>query len=493
MNRESGNAGDGLAALLGRLAGRRVVVLGDAMLDHLVGGDVARLSPEAPVPVLAVRRTQSALGGAANVARNVASLGGQAVLVSVIGDDAAGRMLAECVQREIGTDSALMVDRGRRTTEKTRFVAGAQHLLRVDAEDAHPLPDTVAAALLERLDAALSRADVLVLSDYAKGVLIPAVIRGACALARRCGVAVLADPKPATLALYAGVDLITPNVAEAAAVTGLPINSDAEVEAAARALARLTGGAAVVLTRGAAGMTVLDRSGRATHLPTEAREVYDVSGAGDTVVAVLALAGDDDLVVAARLANQAAGLAVSRVGTTAVGANALRRALAPRSATGGRVMGLAEAAAAAEDWRDEGARVVLTNGCFDLLHPGHLHLIAQARARGDRLVVAVNDDASVRRLKGPARPVQPEADRARLLAGLAGVDAVVLFPEDTPLAVVEAIRPDILVKGADYRLEAVVGGDLVRARGGDVVLVPLLEGFSTTATLGRLAGRTGPA
>ncbi|KMO42905.1 hypothetical protein VQ03_09855 [Methylobacterium tarhaniae] len=491
--RVTDQSGGGLAGLLGRLAGRRVVVLGDAMLDHLVGGEVARLSPEAPVPVLALRRTVSALGGAANVARNAASLGGRAVLVSVVGDDAAGRLLAERAAREIGPDCALVVDRGRRTTEKTRFVAGAQHLLRVDAEDVHPMPETVAAALLGRLGTALARADALVLSDYAKGVLSPAVIREACALARRRGAMVVADPKPATLALYAGVDLITPNAAEAAAVTGLAVGSDAEVEAAARALGRLTGGAAVVLTRGAAGMTVLDRSGRATHLPTEAREVYDVSGAGDTVVAVLALAGGDDLVAAARLANRAAGLAVARVGTTAVGADALRLALAPPPAAGGQVMTLTEAAAAAEDWRGQGARVVLTNGCFDLLHPGHLHLVAQARARGDRLIVAVNDDASVRRLKGPSRPVQPIGDRARLLAGLAGVDAVVPFSEDTPLAVVEAIRPDILVKGADYRLEAVVGGDLVRARGGEVVLVPLLDGFSTTATLGRLAGRTGPA
>ncbi|UHC19532.1 D-glycero-beta-D-manno-heptose 1-phosphate adenylyltransferase [Methylobacterium currus] len=482
----------GIAGLLGRLAGRHVVVLGDAMLDHLVGGDVARLSPEAPVPVLALRRTVSALGGAANVARNAVSLGGRATLVSVVGDDAAGRTLAERAQREIGPDSALVIDPTRRTTEKTRFVAGAQHLLRVDAEDVHPVPETVATALLGRLDSALRRADALVLSDYAKGVLSPAVIRAACALARRRGVAIVADPKPATLALYAGIDVIAPNAAEAAAVTGLPVGSDAEVEAAARALERLTGGA-VVLTRGAHGMTVLDRSGRATHLPTEAREVYDVSGAGDTVVAVLALAASDDLVLAARLANRAAGLAVARVGTTAVGAESLRQALAPTAAAGGRVMSLAEAAAAAAEWRGRGARVVLTNGCFDLLHPGHLHLITQARARGDRLIVAVNDDASVRRLKGPARPVQPEADRARLLAGLTGIDAVVLFPEDTPLAVIEAIRPDILVKGADYRLDAVIGGDLVRSRGGAVVLVPLLDGHSTTATLGRLADRTGAA
>lgn len=481
-------------------AGREVVVLGDVMLDRTVVGVVRRVSPEAPVPVLEAASGSATLGGAGNVARNVAHLGGRATLLGVLGADPAADEVRRLAEREAGLSALLLSDPTRRTTQKTRFVANGQHLLRVDAEDVYPLAGALAAALLDRLRAVLPRSGALVLSDYAKGVLTSpgaptsATVGAAIALAREAGVPVIADPKSSAVALFAGADVLAPNAIEAERATGIDAIGDEGARVAARALSAMAGGATIVMTRGARGSTVLAPPGDVAHLPTRAREVFDVSGAGDTLVAVLALSQGQPILDAARLANVAAGLAVGRVGTAAVALDELLAALDEDAADAGRpkIVGAARAAAIAGEWCRRAERVVMTNGCFDLLHPGHLHLLREARRAGDRLVVAVNSDASVRRLKGRDRPVQDERTRARVLAALEATDLVVLFDGDTPAPEIEAIRPDVLAKGAEYRVEEIAGAASVTAAGGRILLVPRLEGFSTTGLVDALRpGRAG--
>jgi D-beta-D-heptose 7-phosphate kinase / D-beta-D-heptose 1-phosphate adenosyltransferase len=464
-----------------------VTVLGDVMLDRYVFGDVLRVSREAPIPILRFQRADYMLGGAGNVARNVAHMGGKVTLIGVVGEDATGKALAEAAAREPGLTASLAGDASRRTTLKTRFVAQGQQLLRVDEEAVEAIDSTLSKNLRARVEAALGDAQALVLSDYAKGVLTEESISSAVSAARARGAIVVVDPKSRDLRRYAGATVITPNALEAAQATGIDCEDDESATRAAHAIAATTGCPCVVITRGAQGMTVLSDAqgaGRVVHLPTEVRQVYDVSGAGDTVVAALALTLTVGAPIerAAHIANLAAGIAVGKVGTAAVEAAELRRAINASSvlANDAKVVDLETAAGIARSWRLEGMRVILTNGCFDLLHPGHVGLLQKAKALGDKLVVAINSDDSVRRLKGACRPVQNEAARAVVMASIAPVDLVVIFPEDTPVNVIEAIRPDVLVKGADYTIEQVTGSDLVEAYGGRIVLVPLEKGYSTS-------------
>ena len=472
------------------LAGQRILVLGDAMLDRFVTGTVARVSPEAPVPVLHVAEQRELPGGAGNVLRNLTALGACVHLVAAVGEDDAGARLRALIEAADAATGTLVAAPGRATTVKTRYLAGGQQLLRSDIEDPRPLPETVRAELHAALRAALPAAAALVISDYGKGVLDPPLVRAALDAAARAGVPAVVDPKGPDYTRYRGARVVTPNQAELATATGHSTETDAETEHAARALAEGLDGAAILATRGPRGMTLVDGRGPARHLPAAAREVFDVSGAGDTVVAAVAagLAAGLDLAEAARLANAAAGLVVGKVGTATVRPAELAEALRADRPHAGEAK-RADAARAAEQaarWQRQGLRVGFTNGCFDLLHPGHLHLLDQARAACDRLIVAVNTDASVRRLKGPARPIQDESARTAVLAALASVDLVVPFAEDTPQALIAALRPDVLVKGADYAREAVIGAEQVEARGGRVVLVPLLPDQSTTRTLDRL-------
>ncbi len=480
-----------LADLVNGFADRMVVVIGDLMLDRSVFGTAERISPEAPVPVLKVQRTNATLGGAGNVARNVVRLGGRATLIGVIGSDAAGREFSALAAAEPRLTLAPVVEPGRCTTVKTRYIAQGQQLLRADTEQDEPVSAQAAAEMRKQLRRALVGASALVLSDYAKGVLGRQLAADAILLAREAGVIVLVDPKTGPLERFRGADVVTPNVAEARLATGHEVRCETEASAAARAIATTSGCPAVVLTRGAAGMTVLMPDGQILHLPTEARDVFDVSGAGDTVVAVLALAlgGDANLIDGARLANVAAGIAVGKLGTAAVEADELGRAMRRLglSSQDAKVVGVSEAASRAEEWRGRGLRVVFTNGCFDLIHPGHLHLLRHARSSGDRLIVGLNTDASVRRLKGDGRPLQGEDARAQVLASFDMVDLVLPFADDTPLHAIERIRPDVLVKGADYALDAIVGADVVRRSDGRVVVVPLLDGYSTTSIARRAA------
>jgi D-beta-D-heptose 7-phosphate kinase/D-beta-D-heptose 1-phosphate adenosyltransferase len=471
---------------LQQFRGKRVVVLGDVMLDTFVYGHCARISPEAPIPVVRIERENVMLGGAGNVARNIAALGAEAVLVGIVGDDAAGITLRAKVSEESGIVADLVTD-GRPTTQKIRYVAGQQQLLRVDIEDSHAADP---APLLAAFDRQLETADAIVLSDYAKGVLSPTLLAALIDHARAAGKPIIADPKSTDMARYDGASLLTPNAGEAAAAAGLSCDGDGEVEqAAARLLEQMPSSPAVLVTRGPRGMTLARRGEAARHLPALAREVFDVSGAGDTVVATLAvaLAAGIDMREAAELANIAAGKAVSKPGTAVVTINDLIEEMQQDHAlsTDSKVVSLTEARRIVAGWRRKGARIGFTNGCFDLLHPGHVSQLNQARGTCDHLVVGLNTDASVQRLKGPSRPVQNEIARATVMAALVPVDLVILFDGETPIDLIEALRPDVLIKGKDYTVDRIVGADLVLSYGGEVFLADLLPGHSTTALIAR--------
>ena len=487
-------ADSAITGLIPLFSGRTVLVLGDVMLDRYVAGEVSRISPEAPIPVLRVTGSRATLGGAANVAHNVAALGARAILVGVIGADDAGAEIERLVETTgENIDARLFATPHRPTTVKTKFIRGSHQLLRVDDEIADPLDDDSAAEVRRRFELAVTECDVVVLSDYAKGVLCDRVLEPVVDLARAARRPVIADPKRASFQAYRNVTILTPNAQEVARATGVDASDDDGAEAAARIALDTAACEAVLVTRSERGLTLLRRGMPALHLPTRVQAVSDVSGAGDTFVAALAvgLACDADLVKATHLANVAAGISVSRPGTAVVSGRDLGEELRRRKlvATDAKVMGLEAALRQIAEWRAHGLRIGFTNGCFDLIHPGHVHLLAQAQAACDRLVVALNTDASVRRLKGPERPIQPETSRATVLSSLASVDLVVLFRDNTPLALIEAIRPDVLVKGADYSPEQVVGADIVRRNGGEVLLVDLLPDQGTSATIARVRER----
>jgi D-beta-D-heptose 7-phosphate kinase/D-beta-D-heptose 1-phosphate adenosyltransferase len=468
--------------------------MGDVMLDRYVAGDVSRISPEAPIPVLRVTGSHAALGGAANVAHNVAALGARAILVGVIGTDDAGDEIGYLVRTAgVDIDAKLFATPRRPTTVKTRFIRGSHQLLRVDHETAEPLDDDSAAEVTRHFGEAINECDVVVLSDYAKGVLDDRLLSEVINLARAADRPIIADPKRISFDAYRNVTILTPNAHEATLATGVEAADDDGAESAARIALDAASCEAVLVTRSEHGLTLVRRDLPTLHLPARVQQVSDVSGAGDTFVAALAVsfACDPDLERAARLANIAAGIAVSRPGTAVVSSRELEEELRRRTLTGSGEKVMTDEAALRQiaEWRRYDLKIGFTNGCFDLIHPGHVHLLAQARAACDRLVVGLNTDASVRRLKGPERPIQHETARATVLSSLASVDLVVLFSEDTPLALIEAIRPDVLVKGADYSPDQVVGADIVERNGGKVLLVDLLAGEGTTATIKRVRER----
>jgi D-beta-D-heptose 7-phosphate kinase/D-beta-D-heptose 1-phosphate adenosyltransferase len=485
-----------LADRVRMFADARVVVLGDVILDRYVAGQAHRLSPEAPIPVLRPTDSRATLGGAANVALNIATLGGQATLIGVVGDDGAGTEVARLVAAADGITSGLVIAPGRPTTAKTRFMAGSHQLLRLDEETTEPLDAAAAAAVLARLEEALDHAGVVILSDYAKGVLCDGVLGAVLARIEARRVTVIADPKRDDFAAYRGVTVLTPNEHEVRLATRIDAEDDENADRAGRAALDATGGEAVLVTRSAKGLTLVRRGLPPLHLATRAREVADVSGAGDTLVAALAVAlgAGAALPDAAALANLTAGISVGKQGTATVSRDELLDALRLETlvATDRKVATAEEAAARVAAWRTRRLRIGFANGCFDLIHPGHVRLLTEARAACDRLIVALNTDASVQRLKGPTRPVQNESSRATVMASLAPVDLVTLFDEDTPLELIRALRPDVLVKGADYTVDQVVGGDLVQGWGGRVLLVNLQEGHSTTGTIRRMTA-PGPA
>ena len=470
-----------------RLARTSVLVVGDAMLDRYVYGVVDRVSPEAPIPILSVERDVAMPGGAGNVVRNLTALGAAVAFVSVVGDDQAGSDLTGLIGGQPNVEPWLLVQSGRTTTTKTRYLARGQQLLRADHEIVEAIHPKLAERLLRITQDALTATTVTVLSDYGKGVLSGDVPARIIAAARSANRRVVVDPRGNDYSRYAGADVVIPNRRALAEATGQPVNTEAALVKAAQDLRVVHGFGAVVVTRAQDGMTLVGE-GDVRHFPAEAAEVFDVSGAGDTVVATLAagLAAGLDLATAVRLSNIAAGIVVGKVGTAVASESDLLAALSPQGSALRKVVSREQAAEQVERWRQRGWRVGFTNGCFDLLHPGHVHLLEQARAGCDRLVVGLNSDASIRRLKGPTRPIQPEAARAAVLGSVAAVDLVCTYDEDTPEETLQALRPDLLVKGADYTIATVVGAEFVKSYGGDVMLADLLAGHSTTATVERM-------
>jgi D-beta-D-heptose 7-phosphate kinase / D-beta-D-heptose 1-phosphate adenosyltransferase len=479
-----------LAAAVERLAGVPLLCVGDVMLDRYVYGAVERISPEAPIPVLRVERENAMLGGAGNVVRNLVALGAHATFVSVVGNDPAGREVSSLIAAMEGVEPYLSVERARPTTIKTRYVAGTQQLLRADRETVAPLAASISGDLRRLAENAARETAALVLSDYGKGVLTDAVVRALIDAARAAGKPIIVDPKGKDFSRYRGATVLTPNRTELAVALGRATLEAEEIVAAAKVMVADCGFEALLVTRGAEGMTLVQRDQEPLHLSAEAREVFDVSGAGDTVVAALAtaLAAGLSLADGARIANTAAGIVVGKMGTAVATAAEVYGALHTQDLRTGesKVAAHAEALGRIARWRADGHKIGFTNGVFDLLHPGHISLLTQARAACDRLVVAINSDASVTRLKGPARPVQAEAARAAVLGSLAAVDMVVIFGEDTPLRLIEEIQPDVLVKGGDYTMATVVGADIVTRAGGRVILADILPGHSTTGTIAKL-------
>ena len=465
----------------------QVLVVGDLMLDKYVWGEVERISPEAPVPVLRTARHSEQPGGAANVAMNLAGLGARVTVMGFGGGDD-DQYALEGRLRAAGVKFSIVACPGTPTTSKLRVLAGHQQLLRMDCEAKPEHSAAAAETLLERVAAALPETSVVVLSDYAKGVLSERVCRAIIAAARSAHVPVVVDPKGTDFMRYSGATAICPNAKELAAVTGESAGDLNRLLAAGQVMTAALGLEYMLVTLSEKGIAIL-RPGAQLHVPAAARQVYDVSGAGDTVVAVVAaaLASGTAIEAAARLANVAAGIVIGKVGTVPIQRSELLGALSEELQPGSeeKVVPLERLLARVADWRSRGLQVVFTNGCFDLLHIGHIALLEQARRTGDRLIVAVNSDSSVRGLKGAERPLVREQDRARILAALAAVDAVVVFEESTPLRLIESIRPDVLVKGGDYTQEDVVGASEVRDWGGRVELVPLVDGCSTTNLIER--------
>ena len=461
---------------------KRVLVIGDIMLDRYTWGEVERISPEAPVPVVRVMHQSDQPGGAGNAAMNVASLGGKPTLVGFCGKDGEAHTLEELL-REGGVEPRLVVVSDIPTTTKLRVVGGKQQMLRLDRETTTGFPESAFSALKTHIDATLENADAVVLSDYGKGVLTGEICQHAISKARERGIPVLVDPKQRNFACYRGATTICPNLRELSLATGVSTKELDSLLAAGQDLVRELNLDCLTATLSEKGIALLRVDSRFI-APAVARQVFDVSGAGDTVIATLALAlaGGLHMEAAVQLANVAAGIAVSKVGTVPVTADELLLSIMPELGlqTAEKVVTMDGLRARAHAWRQAGERVTFTNGCFDLLHIGHITLLEAARREGDRLVVGINSDSSVRGLKGATRPIVGERERAQILASLSAVDAVIIFEEPTPLRVIEALRPDVIVKGGDYSEETVVGAKEVRSWGGRVKIVPTVEGFSTT-------------
>jgi D-beta-D-heptose 7-phosphate kinase/D-beta-D-heptose 1-phosphate adenosyltransferase len=468
---------------LNRLGSIRALVIGDLMLDEYLWGKTERISPEAPVQVVDISREDLRLGGAGNVINNLMTLGCQVHVAGVLGDDGDGRLLLRLLEeKSVGIRGVLMAP-DRTTSRKTRILASNQQMLRIDRESQNPIPAEMETRLADHVRSAADDFHVILVSDYLKGVLTEGLLKEIFAVGREKGIPVVVDPKGNDFRKYRGATLLTPNRKEAQTASHIAIVDEASLLRAGRSLARDLDLEALVLTRSEEGMTLFPRGGEEIHLPTEAREVYDVSGAGDTVLAMmgLGLAGELSLEAAARLANVAAGIVVGKVGTSTVSPGEILEVIGRRHQdTDLKIKDREVLAGILEMEREKGRTVVFTNGCFDLLHVGHVKYLQKARRLGDLLVLGLNSDESIRRLKGPRRPLINQDERAHILAALDCIDYLVIFDEDTPLELIEALRPKILVKGGDYSPEGVVGKDLVESFGGRVELIQFVDGKSTT-------------
>lgn len=460
-----------------------VLVVGDLMLDEYIWGKVERISPEAPVQVVEVRREDLRLGGAGNVINNLVALGAMVTVVSVLGDDADGHLLRQQLD-QLGVDTAgIVLAPGRITSRKTRVLASNQQIVRIDRETRAEISTEQERQLADHVRSALPSSQVVLISDYLKGVLPEGLLQEIIAATRAAGVPAVVDPKGNDYRKYRGASVLTPNRKETQTASGIAIQDEASLCRAGQSLRESLDLDALVLTRSEEGMSLFFRDGREVHMPTEAREVFDVSGAGDTVLSVigLGLAAGLPLEAAARLSNVAAGIVVGKVGTSTVAPGEILEAVGREHQDADlKIHDRQELARILAGRRARGETVVFTNGCFDLLHVGHVKYLQAARRLGDLLVLGLNSDASIRRLKGEKRPLIGQEERAHILAALDCIDYLVVFDEDTPLELISTLRPDILVKGADYTPEGVVGKELVESWGGRVELIHFVDGKSTT-------------
>jgi D-beta-D-heptose 7-phosphate kinase / D-beta-D-heptose 1-phosphate adenosyltransferase len=469
-----------------------VLVIGDVMCDVYLWGTIDRISPEAPVPIFQCQERQYVLGGAANVAANLQALGCRVRLLGVVGADTAAQRVRHLLQARGLDDTWLLEDARRPTTEKTRLMAHQQQVLRLDQESRTPLAPDLAGRVVKVGKTLLAEVDGVVCSDYAKGVCVVPVLDPLFAAARTAGRPIVVDPKGRDFTLYRGATVLTPNVVEVERASGIAVENPETLARAVKTLLQRSQAQAMLVTRGKDGMSLFQPPHQPVHIPAQARDVYDVTGAGDTVTATftMALLNGRTLMEAARVANVAAGIVVGKLGTAVVLPEELEAALRhePFPATQ-KIVPPERLAMVVQAHRQRGERLVFTNGCFDLLHVGHIHYLQHARTLGERLIVGLNDDASVRQLKGVGRPVLPQDERARILAALTCVDYVTIFSESTPLTLIKLVRPDILVKGGDYTPETVVGREEVEAYGGRVYIAPYVPGVSTTALVETIVQR----
>jgi D-beta-D-heptose 7-phosphate kinase/D-beta-D-heptose 1-phosphate adenosyltransferase len=457
------------------------------MLDRFVYGDVERISPEAPIPILKISREVTMLGGAGNVVRNLVALGVTPYFLSLIGDDSEGREVMRLINLHDEINSKLIIECGHKTIVKTRFSAGSQQLLRVDLETQAVLTKHSHKSLLNNALKLIPKVNAIVLSDYDKGMLDKEIIRQLIKEARTIDKPVIVDPKGNDYSIYSGAYLITPNRKELYEATGLSVNSDTEIVKAARLIMNEYSISNILVTRSYDGMTLITESDDIYHLPTNAHEVFDVSGAGDTVVSVMtvSIASGITLPIAIKLANVAAGIVVGKIGTAVAYTSDIITSLYNSEVTAikmkvvDRIMAIDQVSR----WKCAGQKVGFTNGCFDLLHPGHFSLLHQSRAQCDHLVVGLNSDRSVKQLKGENRPIQSEMIRANVVASIPFVDLVIIFDENTPYNLIVDLHPDILIKGGDYKKDQIIGADLVQKWGGKIILAELMAGYSTTTII----------
>ena len=453
-----------------------ILVVGDVMLDKYVYGSVSRISPEAPIPVLKINKNVSKLGGAANVAKNLVDLGAKVILTSVVNNDPAGVELMNILD-ENGIEGSMIIDPDRPTTIKTRFMSDGHHLLRIDEEITKPVSYDTATRIVDDIKSLLTRVDVVILSDYNKGVLSENAIERIIEAAQ--GKIIIVDPKKSTFYPYKGCTVITPNEKELFWATGVD-----DLTVAAEKALQQSDADSILLTRSEKGMALFRKGKEPLIIPALAKSVVDVCGAGDTVVATLAacLAAGETLEDSAVTANQAAAIVVGKIGTATVSAAELRAAQHQDD----KIAELSVALDIISTWKSQGLKVGFTNGCYDLVHPGHVQMLKKCRQNCDRLVVGLNSDDSVKRLKGESRPIQNEFSRATVLSGFSSVDLVVIFEEDTPLHLIEKLLPDVMMKGADYQVDTVVGADVVISNGGEVKLIELEQGHSTSNIVEKL-------
>lgn len=471
------------------LKGHRLMVVGDLILDEYIWGSLERISSEAPVGIIESKSENLALGGAANVANNLIAIGLNVDIFGVIGKDDKGKQLSKLLKKRGVSVDGIVEDESRHTTNKIRVIANHQQILRIDREKRDPLAADVRKKLLQAISAKISEVDGVILSDYGKGVVTEQFVKELVKIAAKHKKKIIADPKGSDYSKYKGVAILTPNKREASEASGVKIDSEANLKKAAKHILETFGGEALLITRGDEGMSLFKSDLSSAHISTVAKEVYDVSGAGDTVIGVFAglFFNGLDMAEAVEIANIAAGIEVGKIGTAVVTSSEIIDRVEGRGVEEkGRIVDLAEIKQIVSRYKNMGKKIVFTNGCFDLLHVGHIKYLAQAKSYGDVLIIGMNSDSSVRKLKGPQRPLIGEEERGALLTALNSVDYVVIFSDPTPDGLIKEILPDVLVKGGDYAIDEVVGRETVEAHGGRVELVPVVKGMSTSGLVQKI-------